>query len=135
MILIQFNYGLLRQYYSYLVKGTRSFVNSSWSQWTSKMFSLGSNARFRLCIIIFFTIFFILSLFSFADEDYKQFVSGSQDQTVILWKYELRKNRINCVQVGRGHERSVECVCSNFDGTRLASGSFDNYLKIWNTGK
>lgn len=80
-----------------------------------------------------------LSVFIFvinlSDNSCKQFVSGSQDQTIILWKYDLNKNKINCLQVGRGHERSVECICSNADGTRLASGSFDNYLKIWNTGK
>lgn len=52
----------------------------------------------------------------------------------MFWKYDHNKQKAKCVLVGRGHERSVESMCSNGDGSKLASGSFDNFVKIWNTG-
>lgn len=67
-------------------------------------------------------------------ENNLRFVSGSQDQTLLVYDYEFENNKVTCAWIGKGHERSVECVCSNDDGTRLASGSFDHFVKIWNTG-
>lgn len=61
------------------------------------------------------------------------FASGSQDQTVRFWNFNIKNENANCSWIGKGHERSVESLCSNFDGTILASGSFDTFIKIWNT--
>jgi WD40 repeat protein len=33
----------------------------------------------------------------------------------------------------QGHENHVDCVAWSHDGVRLASGSYDNTLRIWNT--
>jgi len=61
-----------------------------------------------------------------------RFASGSHDQTIALWDFDAKTNAVTCTQVGKGHERSVECLSCNSDGSRLASGGFDGYLKIWN---
>ncbi|VDO92139.1 unnamed protein product [Soboliphyme baturini] len=62
-----------------------------------------------------------------------RWVTGSNDQTVRVWKYDVINSCIDCLLIGRGHERSVESVGCSYDGTRIASGSFDALLKIWNT--
>ncbi|KAK2717707.1 hypothetical protein QYM36_006476, partial [Artemia franciscana] len=60
-------------------------------------------------------------------------VSGSHDQTVMQWKIDLEKLSVDCVTIGKGHERSVECVSVDPTRTLIASGSWDTYLKIWTT--
>ena len=62
-------------------------------------------------------------------------VSGSHDQTVMQWKIDLEKLSVDCVTIGKGHERSVECVSVDPTRTLIASGSWDTYLKIWTTSK
>ncbi|CAI4230011.1 unnamed protein product [Auanema sp. JU1783] len=50
----------------------------------------------------------------------------------VLTLYESRSSQVTAKAVFRGHERSVEAVCLNSPKTRLLSGGFDNYVKIWN---
>jgi len=64
----------------------------------------------------------------------RHIVVGVQNQFLALYKQETIDELIPCA-VLRGHQRSVECVAANSDGTRLISGGFDNCLKVWNTGK
>lgn len=59
------------------------------------------------------------------------FVSGSKDQTIMIWEWDILKNIATCIFVCKGHERAVECVAVSPNGRQLASGSWDNLLKIW----
>uniref|UniRef100_A0A914YH22 Ribosome biogenesis protein WDR12 homolog n=1 Tax=Panagrolaimus superbus TaxID=310955 RepID=A0A914YH22_9BILA len=62
-------------------------------------------------------------------------VTGSQDQVITLSKIQKADKKLTFEpwQVYRGHERSVECVSAKSDGTRIVSGGFDSFLKVWNT--
>jgi len=64
-------------------------------------------------------------------QDTGVFASTSHDQTVLLHQWNIKENSIDCVNACKGHERSVDCVAVDPSGTLLASGSFDNNLKIW----
>lgn len=59
------------------------------------------------------------------------FASGSKDQTIMIWEYSINKNEANCIYVCKGHERAVECLAVSPNGKLLASGGWDNFLKIW----
>lgn len=59
------------------------------------------------------------------------FASGSKDQTVIIWEYDIQKNKANSLYICKGHERAVECVAISPNSKLLASGGWDNFLKIW----
>lgn len=59
------------------------------------------------------------------------FATGSKDQTVMIWEWEMTKNVAKCIFTCKGHERAVECIAVSPDGRQLASGSWDNLLKIW----
>lgn len=59
------------------------------------------------------------------------FASGSKDQSIIIWEYNINKNKADCMYVCKGHERAVECVSVSPNGKLLASGGWDNFLKIW----
>lgn len=61
--------------------------------------------------------------------------SVSHDQTVMLWKMNLETYAIECVHIGRGHERSIECVDVDKNASFLATGGWDNMLKIWAASK
>ena len=63
------------------------------------------------------------------------FASVSHDQTVMLWKLDLSSETVDCIHVGRGHERSVECVAVDKSQTFLATGGWDNMLKIWSASQ
>lgn len=67
------------------------------------------------------------------NEDNATFVSGSQDQTALLWEWNMKENVVECVHVCRGHARGIECVGVNTDKTKFATGAWDNMLKIWST--
>jgi len=59
------------------------------------------------------------------------FVSTSHDQTVNLFQWNKDSNSVEAVNTCRGHERSVECVAVAAGGKVLATGSFDNTVKVW----
>lgn len=61
--------------------------------------------------------------------------SGSQDQSIRVWDWDIKKGTTSCLQIGRGHERSVECISVSPDSTRFATGGWDTMLKIWSSGK
>ncbi|XP_043524232.1 ribosome biogenesis protein WDR12 homolog [Frieseomelitta varia] len=65
--------------------------------------------------------------------DMATFVSASQDQTAIIWDWNITKNSVDCIHVCRGHERGLEAVNVNYDKTVMATGGWDTMLKIWST--
>lgn len=62
-----------------------------------------------------------------------QFVSGSHDQTLLLWQWHRDTNEVDCICVCRGHAASVDCVSVDKTGKRFCSGSWDSLLKLWST--
>jgi ribosome biogenesis protein len=59
------------------------------------------------------------------------FASASQDQTAIIWEWNIKQNSVECVQICKGHERGVDCI--DVLGAKMATGSWDNMLKVWST--
>lgn len=59
------------------------------------------------------------------------FVSGSKDQTLKIWEWNIRNNSTTCMFTCKGHERAVECVSVSPNGRQIASGGWDNLMKIW----
>jgi WD40 repeat protein len=53
-------------------------------------------------------------------------ITGSDDQTIIVWNNELEK-----VRVFHGHNRGVTCLVLSTDEEILISGSADCSLKLW----
>ncbi|CAH1789159.1 unnamed protein product [Owenia fusiformis] len=67
----------------------------------------------------------------FEEDSLVSFVSGSHDQTLLLWQWDRNNNSVECVHTCRGHAGSVDCVAIDETKTRLCSGSWDRMLKIW----
>ncbi|ALC38682.1 CG6724 [Drosophila busckii] len=65
------------------------------------------------------------------DDEAGRFVSSSQDQTAMLWKWNIASNAVECISVCKGHERGVDSVGVSPDAQRFATGSWDTMLKIW----
>lgn len=65
------------------------------------------------------------------NEDNGTFASGSKDETILIWEWNIATNIAKPVFTCKGHERAVECVAISPDGTLMASGGWDNLLKIW----
>lgn len=53
----------------------------------------------------------------------------------MLWKLDLSTKSVDCIHIGRGHERSVECVDVDTNSSFLATGGWDNMIKIWAASK
>ncbi|KAI6232971.1 Ribosome biogenesis protein WDR12-like protein [Aphelenchoides fujianensis] len=56
-------------------------------------------------------------------------VCGGEEQTLTVCKKEAAE--LLPLVLLRGHERSIECVGVNADGSCLVSGGFDKCIKIW----
>ncbi|KAK0087216.1 hypothetical protein PV325_001458, partial [Microctonus aethiopoides] len=67
------------------------------------------------------------------DPETGTFVSASQDQTAIIWSWNIARNSVDCIHVCRGHEQSLESVGVNPNDRIMATGSWDAMLKIWST--
>ncbi|XP_001602606.2 ribosome biogenesis protein WDR12 homolog [Nasonia vitripennis] len=61
------------------------------------------------------------------------FVSASQDQTAVLWKWNVESNSVESIHICKGHERGLEAVGVNTANNLMATGSWDTMLKIWST--
>lgn len=59
------------------------------------------------------------------------FASASQDQTVMIWEWNVESNAVECIYVCKGHERGVDSLATSPSSKLLASGSWDTMLKIW----
>lgn len=57
-------------------------------------------------------------------------LSSSLDNKVKLW--EMYKER-RCVMTYSGHKNGVKAICFNRDGSKFVSGSYDKYVKLWDT--
>lgn len=65
------------------------------------------------------------------DDKIGVFASASQDQTVMIWEWNIETNAVDCIYVCKGHERGVDSLATSPSRKLLASGSWDTMLKIW----
>lgn len=61
------------------------------------------------------------------------FISGSHDQTLIIWSLDFSQKSVERMHVCRGHAGSVDAICVSPDKSRFLSGSWDKSLKLWST--
>lgn len=67
------------------------------------------------------------------NDETASFVSASQDQTAIIWDWNIAENSVDRIHVCRGHERGLEAVAVSDDKTLMATGAWDTMLKVWST--
>ena len=67
------------------------------------------------------------------DEGQHEFLSGSHDQTILIWKYDQNRNRVQSLKTCKGHQGTVETLA--LQKTCFASGSFDKTIKLWGLGR
>lgn len=65
------------------------------------------------------------------NEETATFASGSKDQTIFIWEWNIAKNKAHPIIACKGHERAVECIAVSSNGKHIASGGWDNFLKVW----
>ncbi|ESP01568.1 hypothetical protein LOTGIDRAFT_238255 [Lottia gigantea] len=61
------------------------------------------------------------------------FMSGSHDQTIHIWQWNIEKKEVDCIVTCRGHTESVDCLAVDAENERFCSGSWDKMLKIWSS--
>ncbi|XP_055839380.1 ribosome biogenesis protein WDR12 homolog [Episyrphus balteatus] len=59
------------------------------------------------------------------------FISVSQDQTAVLWKWNIAENSVCSLCIYKGHQRGIDCVDVNPNANIFATGSWDTVLKLW----
>jgi ribosome biogenesis protein YTM1 len=70
--------------------------------------------------------------FIYSDEGEHQFISGSHDQTILIWKYDQNKNSVQSLITCKGHQGTIETLA--LQKSYFASGSFDKTIKLWGLG-
>ena len=66
-------------------------------------------------------------------QDLFYFVSCSNDETIIIWRWQLSQGKVDHIFTCKGHSRSVDCLDVNND--LLVSGSYDTLVKVWSLGE
>ncbi|XP_076461260.1 ribosome biogenesis protein WDR12 homolog [Babylonia areolata] len=66
-------------------------------------------------------------------EPVSSFVTGSHDQTALVWHWRRDTNDVDCLLSCRGHAASVDCVSVSPSGEQMCTGSWDKMLKLWST--
>ncbi|XP_064647933.1 ribosome biogenesis protein WDR12 homolog [Lineus longissimus] len=69
------------------------------------------------------------------DEASSTFLSGSHDQTILIWEWNRTTNAMECLYMCKGHAGSIDCLAVDETKSRFCSGSFDRMIKIWAAGK
>ncbi|KAK6620315.1 hypothetical protein RUM44_006716 [Polyplax serrata] len=67
------------------------------------------------------------------DDGTATFVSGSSDQTAILWEWKIKGNTVRAINTYKGHERNIESLSVSARKDVFASGGWDSMLKVWST--
>ncbi|CAF3497189.1 unnamed protein product [Adineta steineri] len=68
-------------------------------------------------------------IFIHSDEGEHEFISGSHDQTILIWKYDQNKNSVKSLITCKGHQGTIETLA--LQKSIFASGSFDKTIKLW----
>jgi len=65
------------------------------------------------------------------EDSYGTFASTSHDQVVMLYHWNIETNAVELMNALKGHERSVDCISVDPGRNYLATGGYDNNMKIW----
>jgi WD40 repeat protein len=65
------------------------------------------------------------------ERNYYNFVSGSADNTIKLWRYASEGNKIELVRTLKGHEGWVRAVSFSNAGHEIISASADKTVRFW----
>lgn len=67
---------------------------------------------------LFLMVYLLYFIYNTLDDGH-MFVSGSHDQTLLVWKWRAT-NEVDCLYVCKGHAGSVDCVTVHPDGERVS---------------